>query len=76
VWGIDSIVKRAREFLFSEVATALFALLPPACVFLNVVEVADARVFMIELAIAAPSIGKIRGIAAYPLLAARGFHQR
>ncbi len=74
--NIHRIVKSAREFFFPKKTTALFALLPSALMFFIVVEVADARVFMLKLAIASPSIRKIRRIAAYPLLAARGFHQR
>jgi hypothetical protein len=42
---------------------------------LIIMEVANAVVFMLELAIASPTIGEVRRIAANPLLAAGGSHQ-
>ena len=74
--SIHRIVKSAFEFFFPKKATAFVAVLPSALMFFIVVKVADARVFMLKLAIATPSIREIRRIAANPLLAARRLHQR
>jgi len=52
------------------------ALLPSALMFFIIMKVADAIVFMLKLAIASSSKGKVRRITANPLLAARGFYQR
>ena len=72
---IHAVFGKSLKLLFCEKASTFRAILPSSRMFLIIMEVANAVVFMLELAITSPAIGEVRGIAANPLLAAGGSHQ-
>ena len=74
-WGIHPVFSNSAELVFSEKTAAFLAILPSSVMFLIIMEVANAVVFMLELAITSPAIGKVRRVAANPLVAAGSFHQ-
>jgi len=74
--GIHRIFSNSLELLCVKKTITFSVLLPPALMLFIIMKVADAMVLMLELAVASPSIGKVRSITANPLLAATGFYQR
>lgn len=72
---IRPVFSKSLELLFPEKAPTFRTILPSSVMFLIIMEVANAVVFMLELAITSPAIGEVRRIAANPLVAAGGFHQ-
>jgi hypothetical protein len=72
---IHSVFSKSLELVFPEKAPTFLAILPSSVMFLIIMEVANAVVFMLELAMTAPSIGEVRRVAANPLVAAGSFHQ-
>ncbi len=73
---IHSVFSKSLELVFPEKAPTLLAILPSSVMFLIIMEVANAVVFMLELATtASPSIGEVRRVAANSLVAAGSFHQ-
>ena len=73
--GIHPIFSNSPELIFPEKAPTFLAILPFSVMFLIIMEVANAVVFMLELAITSSAMGKVRGVAANPLVAAGSFHQ-
>jgi len=72
---IHPVFSKSLELVFPEKAPTFLAILPSSVMFLIIMEVANAVVFMLELATTAPSIGEVRRVAANPLVAAGSFHQ-
>jgi hypothetical protein len=73
--GIHPIFSNSVELVFSEKTAAFLAILPSSLMFLIIMEMANAVVFMLELAITSAAVGEVGRVATYPLVATGSFHQ-
>ena len=72
---IYPVFSKPVERLVPEKAPTFHATLPSSVMFLVILEVENAVVFMRELAITSPAVGEVGRIAANPLVGAGSFHQ-